>query len=399
MGNVRARKETGTLFLDFRYRNLRCREQTALPDTAANRTKLRKLLERVEAEILVGTFDYASYFPNSRMLEKLRSQTATLRRHGVVAPLFREFAETWYAENQIGWRDSYRVTIRTILDKRLVDRFGTVAVDAIAKADLLKFRTELSTVRTRTGSNLSPSHINRHMKVLGAILTEASERFQFTNPYRGIKPLKVQKSDIDPFTLDEINLILANIRPSFRDYFTVRFFTGLRTGEIDGLRWRYVDFNRRQILVRETIVRGKTEYTKTDGSQREVDMSQPVFDALKRQQQLTGQGSYVFCNRKGRPLDHNNVTKRVWYPLLKQLGLRERRPYQCRHTAATLWLASGENPEWIARQMGHTSTEMLFRVYSRYVPNLTRQDGSAFERLLASRISLFISTTDDSDDE
>ena len=56
-----------------------------------------------------------------------------------------------------------------------------------------------------------------------------------------------------------------------------------------------------------------------------------------------------------------------------------------RHTAATLWLAAGESPEWIARQMGHTTTEMLFRVYSRYVPNLTRQDGSAFDLLLQQR--------------
>jgi len=55
--------------------------------------------------------------------------------------------------------------------------------------------------------------------------------------------------------------------------------------------------------------------------------------------------------------------------------------------AATLWLASGENPEWIARQMGHTTTEMLFRVYSRYVPNLTRRDGSTFEALLDQTLS------------
>ena len=57
-------------------------------------------------------------------------------------------------------------------------------------------------------------------------------------------------------------------------------------------------------------------------------------------------------------------------------------PYQTHHTAATLWLAAGERPEWIARQVGHTSTEMLFRVYSRYVANLTRQDGSAADALL-----------------
>ena len=64
-----------------------------------------------------------------------------------------------------------------------------------------------------------------------------------------------------------------------------------------------------------------------------------------------------------------------------------------RHTAATLWLASGEAPEWIARQLGHTSTEMLFRVYSRYVPNLTRQDGSAMDRLLKQHINLPISVS------
>jgi integrase len=78
------------------------------------------------------------------------------------------------------------------------------------------------------------------------------------------------------------------------------------------------------------------------------------------------------------------VTKRVWYPLLRYLSLKKRRPYQTRHTAATLWLAAGENPLWIAQQLGHASPEMLFRVYGRFVPNLTRRDGSAFERLLAS---------------
>ena len=116
-------------------------------------------------------------------------------------------------------------------------------------------------------------------------------------------------------------------------------------------------------------------------------MSQLVFDALQAQFEATGKlGKFVFCNRLGTPLDHKNVTNRVWYPLLRHLNLKQRRPYQCRHTAAPLWLASGEAPEWIARQLGHTTTEMLFRVYSRYVPNLTRRDGSAFERLITQTL-------------
>jgi len=76
------------------------------------------------------------------------------------------------------------------------------------------------------------------------------------------------------------------------------------------------------------------------------------------------------------------VNKRVWHPTLKALGLKKRNAYQTRHTAATLWLAAGESPEWIAYQMGHSTTKMLFNTYSRYVPNMTRQDGSAFEALV-----------------
>ena len=52
--------------------------------------------------------------------------------------------------------------------------------------------------------------------------------------------------------------------------------------------------------------------------------------------------------------------------------------YQTRHTFATLMLSSGENPNWVAQMMGHTSTEMLFKRYAKFIPNLTRSDGSAF---------------------
>ena len=90
----------------------------------------------------------------------------------------------------------------------------------------------------------------------------------------------------------------------------------------------------------------------------------------------------MFCSRGCHPIDAHNFANRIWYPLLRYLELEKRRPYQTRHTTATLMLASGENPEWIARLMGHTNTQMLFTVYSRFVPNLTRQDGLAFTGLV-----------------
>ena len=399
MASVRTRKGSNKLFMDFRYRGQRCRELTALDDTPANLKKVEALLKRIEAEITLGTFDYATYFPGSANIAKFHQPTlANLNdasnKRGKGA-FFKDFCEVWFQEMESSWRRSYQSTVRGILDRQLIPVFGDLEVSRITKADLLQFRASLAKVNHGSKIGFSPDHTNRHMKIMRMILTEASDRFDFTCPYRNIKPLKVPKTDVDPFTLEEIQLFLKHIRPDFKDYFTVRFFTGMRTAEIDGLKWRFVDFERRQILIRETWVGGHVEYTKTDGSQREIEMSQPVYDALMHQYLATGQQEYVFSTLTGKPLGHNNVTKRVWYPLLAHLDLRKRRPYQTRHTAATLWLASGESPEWIARQMGHANTEMLFRVYSRYVPNLTRRDGSAFERLLTSNFN----NGDVSDDE
>ncbi|MGO1503064.1 MAG: Arm DNA-binding domain-containing protein [Marinobacter sp.] len=392
MGKVRSRKETGRLYLDFMYAGHRCREQTALADTPANRKRVEALLQKVEAKILLGDFNYAEYFPDSGNLKKIEQKNPGSQAMSTLGnpetPRFPDFADQWFLESKIQWRNSHVRNVTSILESSLKPAFKNKRVGEITKADILAARNKMARRKGRGPSGLmAPKTVNSHMTILRMILTEAAERYDFTNPYLNIKPLKQQKVHIEPFSMAEVETILKWVREDYRNYYLVRFYTGMRTGEVDGLKWEHVDFERREILVRETLIHGKTEYTKTDGSQREIPMFGPVYDALKEQYEATGKLSkFVFCNRLGEPLDHNNVTKRVWYPLLEHLKLKKRRPYQTRHTAATLLLASGENPEWVARTLGHSSTEMLFKVYSRYIPNLTRMDGSAFERLIQSRV-------------
>ena len=407
MGSIRISDITKALFIDFRYQGRRCREYTALVDTAANRKKLEKVLTTIESEITSGTFVYARYFPNSKAIKRMaklavpepvgtavaQGVTATLESASVKAapatPLFQTFANKWVDEHSIEWRRSHIKSLLSTLNGRLIPHFGGKAVGHINKSDILAFRATLAKVKGRGDSvGLSPKRINEIIGLLNQILCEAADRFEFTSPTTNIKRLRLRKTDVNPFSLTDVQRILATVRVDYKQYFVTRFLTGMRTGEVHGLKWKYIDFDLRVIRVRETFVLGEDEYTKTDGSQRDIQMSQPVYEALQEQLNATGQVSeYVFCNLLGTPLDNKNFSDRIWYPLLRHLGLQKRRPYQMRHTAATLWLASGEAPEWIARQLGHTSTEMLFRVYSRYVPNLTRQDGSAMERLLASRLS------------
>ena len=395
MASIRARSDTGQLFIDFRWQGRRVRRQTTLTDTPSNRARLAKVLKTVEEQIAAGTFDFAAFFPDDQRPAPIgtplpaQAQVRSVREPtSAASPLLRDFVDQWVKEHEVEWRRSHMRTLMSTIHAHLLPSLGDKRVAEISRADVLAFRATLATKSgRRVGQRLSNKRINGVMGPLKQIMNEAADRFGFPSPTANIKPLKIRKSDVQPFSLKEVEAILSTVRPDYRDYLLVRFFTGMRSGEIDGLKWKYVDFDRRLILVREAFVLGEDEYTKTDGSQRDIKMSTPVLEALRRQASATSRKSeYVFCNQLGRPIDNKNFTDRVWRPLLRHLGLEIRRPYQMRHTAATLWLAAGENPEWIARQLGHSNTQMLFNVYSRFVPNMTRQDGAAIERLLEATL-------------
>ena len=392
----------GKLVVDFRYLGKRCREKTSLEDNPANRKKLAQVLKKMEAEITLGIFDYATYFPKSERAQEMNALADRAEACISRNPTFEQFADIWYEEKKIEWRPSYRQKTQIILDKYLLPEFGGKAVHAIKKPDLLTFRSSLAKVRYgKDGqSSLSVARINQIMILLRMILEEASDRHEFEMPYKNIKNLKQARPDVNPFTLSEVWLILKHVRADYKPYYTIRFFTGMRTSEIDGLKWDCINFDRREISIRGALVNGEMGPTKTLGSQRDIAMSQLVYDALLEQKARTyGKSEFVFCNSQGNPMEYRNVNRRVWKPTLALLGLKHRRAYQTRHTAATLWLAAGENPEWIARQMGHSSTEMLFRVYSRYVPDITRQDGSAMDNLLLASKEKLTSASNSSENE
>ena len=118
------------------------------------------------------------------------------------------------------------------------------------------------------------------MTPLRGILKEASLRYDFQTPFNNIKPLKVVKTKIEPFSLKEVQQFLKYVRSDFRNYYTVRFFTAIRTAEIDGLKWEYVNFDRNEITIHETLVDGNVETPKTATSYRNIQLSKVVVDAI-----------------------------------------------------------------------------------------------------------------------
>ncbi len=402
MGNVRVRTDTGRIFIDFRLNGVRCREYLTLQNSPSNQKTAQMLLAHIEEQIALGTFDYRATFPKSKRAGQFPPPEAPASIPTPVSssvtvgapaptppqtPLFADFAEVWFGECEPGWRPRYEETVRGALDKHLLPAFADKPVHEIRRADILSFRAALAKKPGREGRTLSNVRINSIVLWLSQILNEASLRYEFPPATNGIKPLKTPKPDVEPFSLTEVNQIINTCRPDWRAYFITRFFTGLRSGEIHGLRWHNIDFERNQILIRETLVDGKIqEGAKSYDSCRDIPMLPLVREALIEQRKACPEHvEWVFYSTNFQPVDTGNFTARIWKPLLGYLKYRYRRPYQTRHTTATLLLAAGENPEWIAKLMGHANTEMLFTRYSRYVQDLTRRDGSAIDRLLSDQ--------------
>ncbi|GAB3727111.1 site-specific integrase [Luteimonas pelagia] len=386
MASVRTRAETGKLYIDFRADGMRFREQTELSDTPANRRRLSAVVARLDLALRAGQFRYAEFFPGSRNIDRHESVARTVSRptvgHGAGRTL-EDFSERWFTQNEVRWRRTTKSLVRQQLDSHILPRFGAKPLEEIGRQDLLDFRADLASPH-RPGRVLSPKTVNDIFGLLKSIVDEAAASAGSPSPAANIKRLRVPRSDVEPFTLEECRRLIEAIRPDYRDYLVVRTFTGMRTGEVNGLRWKNVDLDRALVLVRETFTHGEMDETKTDGSWREVELPALVLQTLRRRMARVQARpeAFVFANAVGGPIDNHNFTKRVWYPLLRRLGIRPRRPYQLRHTAATLWLSAGENPTWIARQLGHSSLEMLYRTYARWTRNMTRRDGSSFDQLL-----------------
>ena len=185
------RKRYDKLVVDFRFLNKRCRETTNLIDTPENRKKLEKIIQKMEAEITLGLFDYLKYFPKSEKGIELMALKERVQSFQSDTPVFKDFAETWFEEKQIEWRASYIGKIKDILDKYLVPHFGKRSVIAITRADVLAFRTSLGKVTYGTANkHLSAARINSIMTTLRMILQEAAKRYKFENPYQAYQGFK-----------------------------------------------------------------------------------------------------------------------------------------------------------------------------------------------------------------
>lgn len=193
------------------------------------------------------------------------------------------------------------------------------------------------------------------------------------NPIDFLKNFKLVKPQIKPFTDSEVRIILKASEcysKKFQMFLKLGFYTGMRTGEILALKKENIDFDKRLIYVKLSRSKFGENSPKTSGSIRQV----PIVDALYRDLEyycIFTFTDYLFVNQYREPYNTDfSFTRYCWKPLLKSLNIPYRKLYVMRHTYATNILKNTNiSPYELSRLLGHSSTEMVYNRYVKFIDN------------------------------
>lgn len=343
----------------FTWKHRRC-ETLAVAPTAAGISQASSLRTQVKQLIKLGVMSddkYAELFPTS---------SYALSR---LTPTFGEFAQIWLNSREIveSTRDNYKST----LNLYWMRHFATRRIDEISSAEVRKIVAE-------TGWSSAGVRRNACDKLSAVFKAAVQDAVIARNPVASIQRPKLAKKVVDPFTRNEAEQIIAYLYDKLHGltriyacYFEFAFFTGMRPGELMGLRWEEVDFNARSAHVCRVVVDGVIHDRVKTKKNRHVLLNDRALHALREAKVLTmARSGFVFAPSKmdgDSDWIHTDTTPRKYFNMaLRALGIRIRRQYDARHTYATICLMAGMNPAFIANQLGH-SVQMLLSTYARWL--------------------------------
>jgi len=189
------------------------------------------------------------------------------------------------------------------------------------------------------------------------------------NPVDAIRLKKHQKPPIIRFTPAEKESLLSKLDGEPLFFFTVAFETGMRTGEILGLRWE--DITSDTITLTRAIVRRRLADLK-NSKVRSVFVSPRLSKTLQNHPRRFA-GGFIFRNQNDGPSLDADVYNAAWRDALKRCRMTYRRAYTCRHTRASEMLMAGVEPAFAAKQLGHT-TEMFLNTYADWISGVKDRD-------------------------
>ena len=336
------------MWITFYHQSIRYRKSLGLDDTKANRKLAKnKIIPEIQYKLNSGEF-----FNNQKQ----------------TVPTVGEFAMVSFEIHKGHRKESSLNRMMSAYNRHIVPYFAKKRMDTIKPSHISTWQNTLL-----EKASLAPKSVKSVRTILNVIFEDAvNDDIILTNPVRKASKLPHQKPpDIKPFSIKEIKKILDTAKDQFRNFFAIGFFTGMRIGEIIGLKWEDIDFKNQIIEIKRSIGKGMISTPKTQSSYRSIEILEPLLPYLKAQYKISGKkNSFVFLTSGGNHyFDSNKIRDYAWKRTLKNANIPYRTIYHMRHSFASMMISNGEDILWVSHMLGHSTPDMTLKKYAKFIKN------------------------------
>jgi len=315
--------------------------------------------------------------------EKLREIEEQLSRGSYIAdvkiPKFSKVAEGWLRKK----KPEIRSSTWSVYEGHTKNHFGTfdnIRIDRITIAMIEGWITERQT------EGMPISTIRKILVSMGQIFKYAvRHRFINYNPFPDVeRPNGRAKSEsVMILKPDQLTAFLgAASDQRYKALFMLAVFSGCRQGELLGLKWSDVDWKNRQIHIQRTFNYQTFYETKTETSNRRIDLGPAMMAELKKWQLACAPNklNLMFPNKSGQPMNCSNMVQRHYMPALKKAKIKRIKFHCLRHTFASMLIHQGENIKYIQSQLGHSSPTVTLNVYAHLMQPVNQASACRLEK-------------------
>jgi integrase len=310
-----------------------------------------------------------------------------------------EFLDYWlvnYAKSSVAERTFEHYLY--IISQHIKPTIGNIKISNLQPFHLQEYYTQKLKTGKIKGGGLSAQSVNHHHRLISKVLKDAVKwQFIARNVAEAVSPPKIKKVEMQTWTNAQVKTFLNEAKES--SYYTIyltTIYTGMRRGEVLGLRWQDIDFDNNIIYVRQSLQEvkkvGLTFKEPKSGKSRSITITPSLTKELKKvfKQQLEDKLLFgqlyhdldlVFAQKNGKPVQPTEMA-RNYRKIVERSGLHYIRFHDLRHTHATLMLQQGVHPKIVSERLGHSKIGITMDTYTHVLPNMQKEAALQFEQLL-----------------
>ena len=310
------------------------------------------------------------------------------------------WVRTWYevyAEPRI--RPNTKAYYTNYIENHIIPGIGSIPLDKLTTIQIQRFynnlqkngRVQRKNFPKLKDKSLSPRVVRGVHTLLHNCLEQAvAERLILSNPAQGCKLPQLEKREMKILPQEKIGMYLAEAeRRGLLAAFYLELTTGLRRGELLGLKWLDIDLEKGDLRVQRQIGRidGKIIEMplKTKNAYRTLPLSADAIDVLMQQRRKTGNSEWVFPSPTGGPMSPDSVLHML-HRVLKRAGLPKVRFHDLRHTFATLALQNGVDIKTVSGMLGHFSAGFTLDTYAHVTTSAKREAAKTMGNILSRTV-------------